>query len=126
MKIKIRDKVYDVEISELEEGKVKIIVDGKEFIFGAPHQIFGGGSIAKTSLPKRDFSKKEIKAPIAGIISEIFVKEGDFIKNGQKILFLSAMKMENEIVSDFEGKVKEILVKKNQTVKEGEPLIIMA
>jgi len=125
MKIKIRDKVYDVEISELEEGKVKIIVDEKEFIFGAPHQIFGGGSIAKTSLPKRDFSKKEIKAPIAGIISEIFVKEGDFIKNGQKILFLSAMKMENEIVSDFEGKVKEILVKKNQTVKEGETLIIL-
>ena len=125
MKIKIGDKAYDIDISELGEGKVKIIVNGKEFIFGAPHQKFGGGAIAKTSFPKRDFSKKEIKAPIAGIVSEIFVKEGDFVKIGQKILFLSAMKMENEIVSDFEGKVKEVLVKKNQTVKEGETLIIL-
>jgi len=125
MEIKIGDKVYDVEIFELEEGKVKIIVNGKEFIFGERKEEKEKISIAKISIPKRDFSQKEIKAPIGGIISEIFVGEGDFVKNGQKVLLLSAMKMENEIVSNFEGKVKRILVKKNQTVKKGESLIIL-
>ena len=121
LKLNIKGKEYEIEISE-EGGRVKIKVGGKEFLFGEKEEI----AVAKTVLPKRDFSKKEIKTPIAGIVSEIFVKEGDFVKKEQKTLLVSAMKMENEIVSDFEGKVKEILVKKNQTVKEGEPLIIMA
>jgi biotin carboxyl carrier protein len=125
MRIKIRDKVYDVEISELGKGKVKIIVDGKEFIFGAPHQKFGVGAAVQVAIPKRSFTKKEIKAPIAGTISKIFIKEGEFVKKDQKILVLSSMKMENELVSDFEGKVKEILVKENQNVKEEETLIVL-
>lgn len=124
MEIKIREKVYDVKISEVE-GKVKIIVNGKEFVFEAPHQKFGGGAVAQVSLPKRDFSKKEIKAPIAGRISEIFVKEGEFVKKDQKLLLLSSMKMENEIIADFEGKVKEILIKKDQEAIAGQTLIIL-
>jgi len=124
MKIKIKDKVYEIKISEPREGEIKIVVNGKEFIFGE-RESGGGVTVAKTTFPKRDFFKKEIKAPIAGVISEIFVKEGDFIKREQKILFLSTMKMENEIISDFDGKAKEILVKKNQEVKEGETLIIL-
>ncbi len=126
MKIKIEDKVYDVEILESESG-VKIKVGGNEFFFGskeeekisAPHQDWRG------VVPKRDFAEKEIKAPLSGIVSEVFVKEGDFIKPGQKLLLLSAMKMENEIVSDFEGKVKKIFVEKNQKVKESDNLIII-
>ena len=122
MKIKIKDKVYDVEISELGDGKVKITVNGKEFFFGESR---AGISLVQTSIPKRDFSKKEIKSPIAGVISKILVKEGDFVKKEQKTIFLSTMKMENEIISDFNGKAKKILVKKNQEVKEGETLIIL-
>jgi biotin carboxyl carrier protein len=125
MKIKIRDKVYDVEISELEEGKVKIIVNGKEFIFGETVGEQEKISAVQVAIPKRNFTKKEIKAPIAGTISKIFVKEGEFVKKDQKILVLSSMKMENELVSDFEGKVKEILVKENQNVKEEDILIIL-
>jgi len=123
MEIKIGEKVYDIEISELGEGKVKIVVNGKEFIFGEINETKEKISIAKASFPKRDFSKKEILAPIDGIISEIFVKEGDFVKKNQKLLFLSSMKMENEIVSDLEGKIKEVLVKKGQKVKKDEVLI---
>ena len=121
MKIKIRDKVYDVEISELKEGKVKIVVNGKEFVFEKERE--KEISIARVSLPKRDFSKKEILAPIDGIISEVSVKEGDFIKKNQKVLTLSSMKMENEIISELEGKVKEVLAKKDQKVKKDEVLI---
>lgn len=123
LKLKIKGKECEVEILEEGEDKVKIKVGEKEFIFGKEEK--KGISLIQTSIPKRDFSKKEIKAPIAGVISEIFVKEGDFVKREQKILFLSTMKMENEIVSDFDGKAKEIFVKKNQEVKEGETLIVL-
>lgn len=123
MKIKIKDKVYEIKIAEFGEERVKITVDGKEFIFGEKEE--EGVSIPQTSFPKRDFSKKEIKAPLTGIISEIFVKEGEFLKRGKKIFLLSAMKMENEIILEFEGKIKKILVKKGQKVKVGDTLIIM-
>jgi len=125
MKIKIGNKVYDVEVLELGEDKIKITVDGKEFFFGKAIGEKEKISIAKTSLPKRSFLRKEIKAPIVGIISELLVKEGEFVRKDQKVLTISAMKMENEIISDFEGKVKEILVKKNQEVKEGDILIVL-
>jgi len=124
LKLKIKGKEREVEILEEGEDKVKIKVGEKEFIFGKEKEK-KGISLIQTSIPRRDFSKKEIKAPITGVISEIFVKEGDFVKREQKILSLSTMKMENEIVSDFDGKVKKFLVKKNQEVKEGETLIVL-
>lgn len=125
MRIKIKDKVYEVDISEFEGEGVKITVNGKEFLFEEK----GGGqekiSLANVSLPKRNFSKKEIIAPISGLISEIFVKKGDIITRGQKILVISAMKMENELISEFEGRIKEILVNKNQEVRDGDALIVL-
>jgi biotin carboxyl carrier protein len=125
MKFKIKNKVYEVEISELADGKVKILVNGKEFIFGETARDQEKISAVQIAIPKRSLTKKEIKAPIAGTISKIFIKEGEFVKKDQKILILSSMKMENELVSDFEGKVKEILVKENQNVKEGEILVTL-
>lgn len=126
MKIKVKDKEYDVEI--VDSGKtdrVKIVVNEKEFLFekeGAAKEIVA----PQTVLPKRDFSSKEIKAAIAGVISEVFVKEGGMVKAGQKLLTLSAMKMENEIVSDFDGKVKEVKVKQGDKVKENDILIVLS
>lgn len=124
MKIKIKGKEYEVEILEAKENEVKIKVGGKEFTFGERENALQAPT-TQTSFPKRDFSKKEIKAPISGIITGIFVKEGDFIEKGRKVVLLSAMKMENEIISEFKGKIKKILVSKKQKVKEGEILIIL-
>jgi biotin carboxyl carrier protein len=120
-KIKIKGKEYEVEIVELEGG-TKIKIGDKEFFFQKEKKEI---SLPSVSFKKRDFLKKEIRAPIAGTISEIFVKEKDFVKKGEKLLSLSAMKMENEIVSDFEGRVKKIFVKKDQNVKEEEVLILL-
>ena len=123
MKIKIKEKVYDIEISETGEGKVKIMVNGKEFIFGEEEK--EKISVAQTTLPKRDFSKKEIRAPVAGTVSKIFVKEGEFTKKNQKILILSAMKMDNEIISENDSRVKEIRVKENQQVYADDILLVL-
>lgn len=120
--LNIKGKKYDIEISKENGNIVRVKVNNKDFTFKDTRQEI---SIAKTSLPKRDFLKKEIKAPISGEISEIFVKTGEFIKKDKKVLLLSAMKMENEIISDFKGKIKQILITKNQKVNNGDTLIIL-
>lgn len=127
MKIKIKGKEYEVDIKGDEEaGKIKITISGKEFFFDAEEcaKKEDAPEIG-VSLPRRDLSAKEIKALIAGSVSEVFVKEGDSVKSGEKLLTLSAMKMENEIVSDCGGKIKKVLVVKDQKVKEGDVLIII-
>jgi len=122
-KIKAGEKEYEVEILEVKEG-VKIKVDEKDFFFEKEEKEIEE-TLAKPSLPKRDFSKKEVSAPISGIVSEISVKRGDSVKKGQKLLILSAMKMENEIISEGYGKIKEIKVKENQFVNSGDILITL-
>lgn len=122
---KIKNKNYKIKISEQGNKEVKIKVGEKEFLFAEKEKEQRKVLLPKTSLPKRNFSKKEIKAPIAGMVSEIFIQEGEFIKKGKKILLLSAMKMENEIISEFKGRVKKILVKKNQEVAGEKTLVIL-
>lgn len=124
-KLKINNKNYKIEILKENANKIKIKVDDKDFIFEKKGKGKEQISIAKSSIPKRDFSKKEIKTPITGEVSEIFVKVGDFVKRNQKLILLSAMKMENEITSNSVGKVKKILVAKNQKVSGNDILIIL-
>ncbi len=117
--IKIGDKEYPIEILE-KNGEVKIKVGEKEFIFEENKEVF----LARTKLEKKEFKERKILAPIGGVINEVFVKEGDFIKEGQKLFLLSAMKMENEILSDFDGKIKKIFVKKGEVVKKDQLLLL--
>lgn len=55
-------------------------------------------------------------SPMPGVILDIKVKEGDSVSEGQAVIILEAMKMENEIVSEFAGTVSAIRVKKGDTV----------
>ncbi len=68
---------------------------------------------------------EEIKAPIPGKILAIKCKVNDFVKSGQVLLILEAMKMENEICSDSSGVVKEIKVKEGDFVQSGFTLIVI-
>ena len=64
-----------------------------------------------------------IKAPMPGLIVELMVSVGDAVVEGTPLLVLSAMKMENVIVSQGEGVVKEICVKKDDPVEKGQLII---
>lgn len=119
-KIKIKGKEYLIGLKE-ERGGVKVKIGEKEFVFGSAKE---EASPAQSSPVKKDSSKKEIVSSLSGVVTSIFVKEGESVKAGQKVMTLSAMKMENEIVSESDAKIKKILVKENQQVKEGEVLII--
>ena len=54
-----------------------------------------------------------------------FVKVGDSVRKGQVIGIIEAMKLMNELESDFDGVVKEILVKDEDVVEFGQPLFIL-
>ena len=62
---------------------------------------------------------KTITSPLPGVILSVDVKEGQAVKRGEKIAVLEAMKMENEILSEFDGTVTAIYVNKGDSVLEG-------
>ncbi len=66
---------------------------------------------------------KEIKAPMPGLVLEIAVTNGQDVNEGDKILILGAMKMENSILIQANARIKKILVSKGQAVEKGQVLV---
>jgi biotin carboxyl carrier protein len=66
---------------------------------------------------------KEIKAPMPGLVLQISVAEGQEVKEGDRILILEAMKMENSIVIHANAKIKKIRVQPGQAVDKGQVLV---
>ena len=69
---------------------------------------------------------KEIKAPMPGMVLEINVVEGQEVQEGEKILILGAMKMENSIMIHAAATIKRIAVKPGQAVEKGQVLVELA
>ena len=70
-----------------------------------------------------------VKSPLVGTFyaapsedAQPFVKVGDTVKNGQTLAIVEAMKLMNEIESEFDGVVTEILVENEDNVEYGQPL----
>jgi len=68
---------------------------------------------------------KDIKAPMPGLVLDIMVKEGDAVSEGDQLLILEAMKMENVIKAPGEGVVKAILVHPKDAIEKNAVLIEM-
>jgi biotin carboxyl carrier protein len=66
---------------------------------------------------------KEIKAPMPGLVLEIAVTEGQQVQEGDKILILVAMKMENSILISTDATIKRIAVSAGQAVEKGQVLV---
>ncbi|MBS4537564.1 biotin/lipoyl-binding protein [Clostridium sp. D2Q-11] len=64
-----------------------------------------------------------ISAPMPGSVFDIKVNEGDTVAEGDVLLILEAMKMENEIMAPRAGKVAAINTSKGAAVNSGDPLI---
>ena len=66
---------------------------------------------------------KKIISFIPGTIKKIFVKKGQKVKKGEKILILEAMKMQNKILIPQDGVIKQIYVKEGQIIPKGELML---
>lgn len=78
---------------------------------------------------KEEDEKLFITSPIVGTFysapapdAPAFVRVGDQVKNGQTVCILEAMKLMNEIQSDFDCEIEAVLVSNEQKVEYGQPL----
>lgn len=65
----------------------------------------------------------EIKAPMPGLVLEVSVSDGQEVKEGDRLLILSAMKMENSITIHADARIKKVNVKAGQAVEKGQVLV---
>ena len=125
---------------ELEEGDWKLSMKREKKIVAAAQtpvvmQVPGQGSameqVSGENAEKKisGISEKVITCPLVGTFysspapdAEDYVKVGDTVKKGQVIGIVEAMKLMNEIESEYDGIVEEILVKNEETVEYGQPL----
>lgn len=81
---------------------------------------------------KQEESGKIVKSPMVGTFylkpapnAEPYVEVGKEIKKGDVLCIIEAMKLMNEMESEYSGKIKEILVKDGEAVEFGKPLFII-
>ncbi len=74
------------------------------------------------ALPDGEFA---LKAPIPGLVVKMMVEEGSAVEEGQALVILEAMKMENELRSPKAGVVKKVDVTPGQRVEQNAILIVL-
>ncbi len=138
-KFTIHGNEYDVHIMNVEDNIIELEVNGSAYKVEVDKTIQPAKTpklVRSRVVPPPETEPTEatdaktpvqpsgkIGSPLPGTIVNIFVKEGDTVKVGQKLMILEAMKMENNIDSDKDGKVISIPVRPGQSVMEGDTLI---
>ena len=137
---------YDVEILEIEDNVAKVNVNGAEFVVElkqalkpttrpikqvvAPEPKPAASSNAAATVQQPAAAPagagRNICAPLPGTIIDIKVKVGDQVKEGDTLLILEAMKMQNNIEAEASGQVTAIHVKPGDSVMEGTALVTIA
>ena len=97
-----------------------------------PAAVPAAGIPAGSEEQEADMAGQVVKAPLVGTFYSAsapdaapFVQVGDTVAEGQTLGIIEAMKLMNEIESDYAGTVKEILVENGQMVEYGQPLFVI-
>lgn len=118
--------------SSNSSGKTEVYdvrVDGKTFTV----EVAPSGQIvaASAAQPKTDApapqaaGSREVKAPLAGNVFKIQVKQGQQIKAGDVLIILEAMKMETDIKAEYDGTVVTLVTKEGDSVNVGDVLLTL-
>ncbi|MCI8524854.1 MAG: biotin/lipoyl-binding protein [Oscillospiraceae bacterium] len=126
-KVTLNGRTYEVEV---EAGQA-MLVDEYEAYAPAPAAPAAPApaptpAAAPASAPAVTAAGETIDSPMPGNILRIEVSQGAAVKQGQLLLVLEAMKMENEIVAPRDGTVAQIVTSKGAVVETGTPLIVLA
>ncbi len=115
-------KSYKITILESKKDDLLINIDGHELSLTCKDEIALmldklGMDVSSTTVVN------EIVAPMPGLILDIQVNEGDDLNEGDGVIVLEAMKMENLIKSPVKALVKKVHVTKGQNVEKNQVLI---
>ena len=126
----------EIEVSQGEEsvriskssGEIKVLQDSNIGINNESQSI---NKIDNNQI-ENEIKGNQVTSPIVGTFyrkpspdSDPFVKVGDDVKKGQVLCIIEAMKMMNEIKSEFDGKVSSIEVEDGQPVEFGQTIIVI-
>ncbi|WXR60648.1 biotin/lipoyl-containing protein [Peptostreptococcaceae bacterium AGR-M142] len=125
--VTVNGETYSVEVEEIKaDGSVATQTVSRPAPVSKPAP--KPAAPAKKAVPKAapkqvTAGASTIDAPMPGTILDIKVKEGDSVKEGQVIVILEAMKMENELMAPADGVIASINVEKGASVNPGEVLV---
>ena len=109
---------YDVEFFRNSHGAVEAVkIDNETYSINE----FRAGKLRSAPALKEPVKEGQVKAFMPGLITRAEKKVGDTVKEGETVLFLEAMKMENAIVSPRDGTLSRI-AKESSTVLTGDIL----
>lgn len=111
-KIKVGEKVYEVEVEAVTER------EGKIASTPAP--------AAAPAAPAASGAGTKVEAPMQGKVLDILVSVGSAVKAGDTLIMIEAMKMENPIVAPCDGTVTSISISKGDMVDGGDLLATIA
>lgn len=132
-----------VSLTRINEGaRYSLIVDGEPYdIFAEEgptdyHVLVGGERIVvgtQTGAKSKGGSDFDVdaggewvlKSPMAGVVREVRVAADDEVEEGQTLVVVEAMKMQNELQARRNGQVKAVYVTVGQRVDQGTPLLVL-
>ena len=125
-KVTLNNRVYEVEV---EMGQAMLIDEYDAVAPAAPAvpTAVPAAPAAPAAVPAAALASGEVvKAPMPGNILKINVAPGQKVEEGDVLIVLEAMKMENEIVAAKSGTVAQVAVSKGAVVETGAPLVVIA
>ena len=128
-KVTLNKRVYEVEV---EEGTAMLVDEYELAAPAAPAAPVAAAPVAAApAAPAAPAGGAlaagyVVKSPMPGNVLKINVTQGQQVKEGDVVLILEAMKMENEVISTKAGTVAQIVVSTGAVVETGAPLVVIA
>ena len=127
-KVTLNNRVYEVEV---EQGEAMLVDEYELVAPAAPAPVAAAAPVvaaapAAAAAPVSVAAGEPVKSPMPGNILKINVTQGQQVKEGDVIMILEAMKMENEIVATRSGTIAQIAVSKGAVVETGAVLAVIA
>ena len=128
-KITLNGRTYEVEV---EAGKAMLLDEYEAIAPSAPAAapvaaapVAAAPAAAAPAAPAVTGAGDAVKAPMPGTILKVNVQNGQAVKEGDVLVVLEAMKMENEILAPKNGTITQVLVSKGSTVDIGAPMVVI-
>ena len=131
-KVTLNNRVYEVEVEQgeamlIDEYELKAPAAAAPAPVAVPVASAPAAAPVPVAAPAAGLAAGEVvKSPMPGNILKINVSLGQKVKEGDVLIVLEAMKMENEIVAPKAGSVAQVAVSKGQVVETGSPLVVIA
>jgi biotin carboxyl carrier protein len=132
LRARVDDTAHDVSAEFISREEILLTVDGRIFNVivhsnSLSHSVFVNGklfrvekrSALKTLREERGRKKRDIQTTMPGRVVQVLAAVGDDVKEGQPVLVLEAMKMQNEIKAPQAGRLARVRFRAGDYVEAG-------